>query len=36
MNQLEDKVEVLVGEKQALQDEVDRLKELLTLNGINF
>ncbi|RCK54379.1 General control protein GCN4 [Candida viswanathii] len=36
MNQLEDKVEALVGEKQALQDEVDRLKELLTLNGIGF
>lgn len=36
MNQLEDKVEILVGEKQALQTEVDRLRELLTLNGISF
>ncbi|KAL6449921.1 LOW QUALITY PROTEIN: GCN4 General control transcription factor GCN4 [Candida maltosa Xu316] len=36
MNQLEDKVEDLVGEKQALQDEVDRLKSLLTSHGISF
>ena len=36
MSQLEDKVENLINEKQALQDQVERLQELLRVNGIQF
>lgn len=36
MSQLEDKVEVLISEKLALEDEVYRLKQLLEGNGVQY
>lgn len=36
MNQLEDKVEALLLSKKDLQDEVDRLKAILTANNVSF
>ena len=36
MNQLEEKVENLINEKEILQNQVEKLQELLKINGIQF